>query len=515
MFVSTLLARAVERWPRRPALVDGDRVLTYAALGDRVGRLANALRGLGLEPGDGVLDLQSNSHTYVETDLALGVAGLVRVAVNNRLTVDEWSYIAENSGARALVYGKGYAGAAEDLRDRVPSLEVLVGVDGTGPGAAYETLLERSSPRASAARSGGDTLVSLNYSSGTTGRPKGCMRTARNRYASTQDMLLSLFGGALGPDDVWLHAGPITHASGLFVLPHIAAGASQVVLSRFDPEEVVRVLHARGVTGTVLVPTMLERVLAALPAAVDPAQRFPALRRVTYAGAPMAPERIEVARDALAGRLVQFYGLVEAIPPVTVLAADEHAERRLLPSAGRAVLGVALDVVGEDGATVPPGEIGELVVGGDHVMAGYWGLDDATGKAIRDGWLWTGDMAHRDGDGYVTLVDRKGDMIITGGYNVFPREIEEVLAEDPAVAEVAVVGVPDADWGEAVTAFVVAAGGADVDLPRLQELCASRLSSFKKPKTIRVVDDLPKTATGKIARKAVRDTARESEVTAS
>jgi acyl-CoA synthetase (AMP-forming)/AMP-acid ligase II len=455
------------------------------------------------------VDLQHNAHTYIETDLAMAKAGLVRVAVNYRLTTEDWAYIATDCGARALVYGEGFGDAADELIQRVGSFEVVIGVE-RGPGRAYETLLEEASATPPRVRMGPDDLVSLNYSSGTTGRPKGCMRTLRNRLASTRDMLVDLTVG-LGPDDVWLHAGPITHASGLFVLPHVAVGACQVVMTKFEPDAVLDLVEHQGVTGTVLVPTMLERVVAQ-----DPTHRdLSRLRRVAYAGAPMQPERITVADEAFGGRLVQFYGMVEAIPPVTVLSQADHraalaGERpTILGSAGRACMGVELEVVDEHGVAQPDGEHGELVISGDHVMAGYWGMADETGKVLREGRLWTGDMAWRDDEGYVTIIDRKNDMIITGGYNVYPREVEEVIAGDPAVSAVAVVGVADPDWGEAVTAVVVPRLGADIDVAELDSRCRQQLAPFKRPKRIESVEVLPITSAGKINRKAVRASLEE------
>jgi len=500
MDIASLLRRSVRHFASRPAVIHGERTLDYASLGERVDRLANALLGLGLRPGDRVIDLQHNAHTYIETDLALAVAGLVRVAVNPRLTPADWAFITGDSGARALIFGHGFAGTAEELLDKVDGIDVVIGTE-PGPGLDYEQALAAASPAPPPPRRvPPDELVSLNYSSGTTGRPKGCMRTLGNRLASLRDMLVDLFDGGLGPDDVWLHAGPLTHASGLFVLPHVAVGACQVVLPRFDAGAVLELVQRHRVSGTVLVPTMVERLVAEGLQGSD----LSSLSRVAYAGAPMASDRIRAANQALGGAMVQFYGMVEAIPPLTVLRHDDHDHPERLGSAGRAVLGAELELVDEAGAAVSDGVEGELVVRGDHVMAGYWGLQDATGKAIRDGALWTGDMARRTPDGYVTIIDRRNDMIITGGYNVFPREVEEDLAADPALAEVAVVGLPDPDWGQAVTALVVPRPGVTVDPERLRGRCLQGLASFKRPKRIEVVGALPKTAAGKIDKKALR-----------
>ncbi len=232
------------------------------------------------------------------------------------------------------------------------------------------------------------------------------------------------------------------------------------------------------------------------------------LRRVAYAGAPMAPERIRAANEVLASRLVQFYGMVEAIPPLTVLTQRDHRDyptHARIGSAGRPCLGVELDIVGDDGRPVATGDVGELVVGGDHVMAGYWGMEEATGKALRGGLLWTGDMAWQDDGGYVTIVDRKNDMIISGGYNVYPREVEDLLKTDASVGDAVVLGVPDPDWGQAVTAAVVVRPGATADRERLLELCRQNLAQFKRPKRIDFVESIPQTPAGKTDRKALLD----------
>ncbi len=505
MFVASLIQRAAMRWPSRPAVVDGDHSLRYDELLTRVARLANALTGLGLRPGDRIVDIQANAHTYLESDLACAVAGVVRVPVNVRLTLEEWNYIAANAGARGIIYGGRFVERVAELVASV-KFDVCIRVGGRGPGLDYERVLGDASSDLPARRSSPHEIVSLNYSSGTTGRPKGCIRTAANRFVSMQDMLMSLYQGTLTETDVFLHAGPMTHASGLFVLPHIAVGASQIVLDHFDADEVRDLLQSEPITGTVLVPTMLERLLATLPDERQPGE-LPSLRRLAYAGAPMAPDRILAAHERLPGVLTQFYGLVEAIPPITVLPTEDHGVERLRPSVGRAVLGVALRIVDEADRVCEPGRTGELVVGGLHVMAGYWADDESTLKSVNDGWLYTGDLAFSDTEGHVFLVDRKGDMIITGGYNVMPREVETVLQQAPGIAEVAVVGLPDPAWGEAVSAFVVAVDGVELDPEALLAHCAGRLASFKRPKRIEIVGQLPKTSTGKISRSALRGSA--------
>jgi acyl-CoA synthetase (AMP-forming)/AMP-acid ligase II len=309
----------------------------------------------------------------------------------------------------------------------------------------------------------------------------------------------AVLGGGPAPADVYLHAGPITHTSGLFVLSFLAAGAKQVILPAFDAAAVVEAVRERGVTHTALVPTMVARLIAV-------GEPLAGLKMLGYAGAPMPPEQIRRAHEALTPNLVQYYGLVEAIPPVTVLSAADHArglagEPELLTSAGRAAGEVELRIVDDAGRPLPAGEVGEVVTRGEHVMPGYWRADATAVKAVRDGWLHTGDLGRLDADGLLWLVDRKGDMIITGGYNVYPREVEDVVAEVPGVREVAVVGVADPEWGQRIVALYT---GDPAAADAVAAHCRARLASYKKPKEIRHVAEFPLNATGKIAKNVLR-----------
>ena len=504
MDVGTLVTRAARRFPDRVAVDGPGRSLTFAELGDRVVRLANALLAMGLQPGDRVLDLQSNSVNYLETDLAIRSAGLVRAALNYRLLTSDWERIADDSGARALIYDAQFADQTAELRDQLPHVVVI----GDGPGTPYEQLLTSGSTQALAPMEP-DALCGLHYSSGTTGHPKGAQRTHRNWFASVVNMTQDVLGGVPGHDDVYVHTGPITHTSGLFVLPFLVAGARQIVLPSWDPQTFVEAVAERGATHTAIVPTMVARLLT-LPG-VD-RSTFASLRMLGYAGAPMPPEQMRQAFERITPNLVQYYGLVEAIPPVTVLDALDHArglerEPELLSSAGRSALGVEVRVVDEEGQQVSPNEPGEVVTRGDHVMRGYWNAENRAdlSKSVVDGWLHTGDLGRVSEDGHLWLIDRKGDMIISGGYNIYPREVEDVVAEAPGVAEVAVIGVTDPDWGQRVVALVTALSGAVVDEAAVLEHCRERMASYKKPKEIRVVSEFPLNSTGKIAKKVLRE----------
>ncbi len=504
MDIGTLVARAAQRFGDRVAVEGPDASRTFRELGDRVTRLANALRGLGLEPGARVLDLQTNSTAYLETDLAIRAAGFVRTALNHRLHPTDWERIAHDSGAKALVYDAKFADDTETLRAGLQHVVVV----GDGPGIPAEELIADTSPTPLPALDP-DALCGLHYSSGTTGHPKGAQRTHRNWMASVVNMTHDVLGGPPRADDCYVHAGPITHTSGLFVLPFLVAGARQIVLPTWDPEMFIDAVQNRGATHAAIVPTMVARLLA-VPG-ID-RSALAGLKVLGYAGAPMPPDQMRQAHVKLTPHLVQYYGLVEAIPPVTVLDEELHArglagEPELLTSAGRAALGVEIAVVDESGNVLPPGEPGEVVTRGDHVMAGYFNAESRSdlGKSVVDGWLHTGDLGRMDPEGVLWLVDRKGDMIISGGYNIYPREVEEVVAEVEGVAEVAVVGVEDPDWGQRVVALVTTLPGRAVDPATVLAHCRSRMAAYKKPKEVRIVPELPLNSTGKIAKKVLRE----------
>ncbi len=511
MDVGRLVARSMRRYRDEVALIGPEGTLTYGEVGSRIMQLARALRGLGTEIGDRILDLQSNQLTYVETDLAISTAGLCRVALNYRLHPTDWVRIATDCQAKILIIDAKFWESASAVREMMDHVIVINGdADGALP---YDRFLGEQSTEPLLLSIDPDALVSLNYSSGTTGRPKGAIRTHRNRMASLHNIITDLLGRVPTGRDTWVHAGPITHTSGLFVLPYFAFGAKQIVQTKFDPDELVDAIENRGANATALVPTMVARLLAMPDISRE---RVANLELLGYAGAPMPPEQIRQCYERLTTKMAQYYGLVEAIPPVTVLSPEDHRRGifenpELLSSAGNPCNGVELRIVDESGIDVPAGEIGEVITRGDHVMRGYYGQageqdkDVTVAKAVRDGWLYTGDLGRLDLDDRLFLVDRKGDMIISGGYNIYPREIEDVIAEVPGIHEVAVIGVKDADWGQHVTAMYTVIPGAEVTISSILAHCASRLASYKKPKDIRLVDSFPLNSTGKIAKKVLRE----------
>jgi acyl-CoA synthetase (AMP-forming)/AMP-acid ligase II len=511
MEVGRLVARSMVRYRDRVALEGPEGVSTFGRTGARVMQLARGLRALGMQTGDRVLDLQSNQNTYIETDLGISTAGLCRVALNYRLHPSDWERIAADCTPRVLILDAKFWDDAAPVRAAVDHI-IVINADSAGHEGAvdYERFLAEQSDQPLLLGIEPDALVSLNYSSGTTGRPKGAIRTHRNRIASLHNIVTDLLRRVPDEADTWVHAGPVTHTSGLFVLPFFTFGARQIVQAKYDPQELVDAIMHRGATATALVPTMVARLLA-LPDLTR--EQLSGLTFLGYAGAPMPPDQIRECFARLTPNMAQYYGLVEAIPPVTVLGFEDHAagvagDESLLTSAGMACVGVEIRIVDEDGRDVPTGEIGEVITRGDHVMRGYYGQAGADGtvtKAVRDGWLHTGDLGRLDEQERLFLVDRKGDMIISGGYNIYPREIEDVIAEIPGVHEVAVVGVTDPEWGQHVTALLTLRDGAAVSPETVMAHCKDRMASYKKPKDVRIVESFPLNSTGKIAKKVLRE----------
>jgi acyl-CoA synthetase (AMP-forming)/AMP-acid ligase II len=474
------------------ALVHGQRNITYPALIDRVSRLASGLAELGVQRGDRVVLLLPNRAELVEVLWASFWAGFVAVPVNWHLHPDEVGYIVGDCEAAAVVVSDETAGVLDILPDHVRALR-LKGSDPADSGPDYEILLS-AEPGAMAEVSPDDPAW-LFYTSGTTGKPKGAVLSHRNLAAMTTAYHHDLDPVADG--SVYLHAAPLTHGSGLYLLPATARGATNVIAPglRFSPTSYLDLIEEHRAThAAFLAPTMLKRLL-------DEARgrTLTSLRSIVVGGAPLYQEDLRAAIGTFGPIIVQMYGQGESPMTIAVMAADEALAHP--GSCGRPFTNVDVRIVDTAGRSLPDGEDGEVLVRGDVVMRGYWHNPEATARTLVDGWLHTGDIGHFD-DGYLHLTDRAKDVIITGGSNVYPREVEEVLLTHPGVREAAVIGVPDTEWGESIRAFVVAE--PQLDTQQLIDHCRAHAASFKKPRDVVFVDELPKNAAGKILKRELR-----------
>ncbi len=498
MNLAAWLSRAGKYQGNNPAVGLGKRRLaTYGELAGRAARLAAGLQGVGLAAGDRVALIMSNSTAYAEALFGVWHAGLCAVPVNAKLHVDEFRYVLENSGARAVF-------VTQDLAPAVGSIALGGAVRVFEVGTRDYEALFRGDPAPMAETDPAD-VAWLFYTSGTTGRPKGAMLTHRVLMA----MSLNYFADvdAIGPGDCILHAAPMSHGSGLYLLPHVVAAACNVVpeSGRFDPEEICALMgHWHGIA-MFAAPTMLKR-LVDHPSDDDTAN----LKTIVYGGGPMYVADAKAALSRFGGKLVQIYGQGESPMTITHVSRAVHLDRdhprweERLGSVGVAQSVVQVRVADAADRTLPAGETGEVLVRGDAVMAGYWRNPEATAQALAGGWLHTGDVGAMDEDGFLTLKDRSKDMIISGGSNIYPREVEEVLLGHPDIAEVSVIGRADPDWGESVVAYVVPRAGATVDPAALDRLCLERIARFKRPKAYETISELPKNNYGKVLKTALR-----------
>ena len=495
MNLAHLLARVAAQDPRRPAVLLGERVLLdYGALAQRCARLAAGLREAGLAPGERIALYLRNAPAYLELMWGAWWAGLVIVPINAKLHWKEASWIAEHSGARLCF-------TTHDAGQEWPTDLRRVDVDS----ADYAALVAPE-PLAIETRDATD-LAWLFYTSGTTGRPKGVMLSHRNLMT----MGLSYFSDvdAIAADDATVYAAPMSHGAGLYAVPHMMAGARHVVPASggFDAAELFDLSRTVGRLSLFAAPTMVRRL-------VDHAERHAldgdGFKTVVYGGAPMYAADIARALRVMGPRFVQIYGQGESPMTITALsrrhlcdtAHPQHAQR--VASVGVTHTVVELRIVDEQGQAVPNGTAGEVLVRGDTVMAGYWRDEAATAATLRNGWLHTGDIGSVDEHGFLTLKDRSKDVIISGGSNIYPREVEEVLLMDPAVAEASVIGAPDPEWGEVVIAFVVPREGLAIDAARLDALCLAHIARFKRPKRYQIVEALPKSHYGKVLKTELR-----------
>lgn len=508
MYLTQPLHRATRLHPKKTATIFGARRHDYATVTDRVARLAGALRGLGVSAGDRVGILSLNSDRYFEYFYATWWAGAVVNACNTRWSVAEIAYSLQDCDTRVLLVDDTFLPKLAELRAQAGCLSVLIHCgDGPTPDGLlrYEDLVARTSPAEEQLRAGED-LAGIYYTGGTTGFPKGVMLPHRALYANA----LAL-GGAHGGDLgalVGLHAAPMFHlADGMFLGTLAMAGATHLMLPAFKPDEVAAIIATEKVSAALLVPTMIQMLVDA-PAARE--HDLSSLQLLMYGGSPIAEALIDRAL-ALMPRLnmLQAYGMTEMGPVVTILPADCHAgagrARGKVRSGGKPCSICDAKIIDAEGREVARGTVGEIAVRGPGMMLGYWNKPEETARAIRDGWYHTGDGAYMDEDGFIFIADRLKDMIVTGGENVYSVEVENAVAQHPAVLQCAVIAVPDERWGEIVHACVVCRPGAPVTLEDLQAHCKERIANYKLPRSLQVVDALPMSGAGKILKNKLRE----------
>ncbi|WP_291846142.1 AMP-binding protein [Bradyrhizobium sp.] len=499
MNLSMSLRTAAIRLPNQPAITAGETRQSYGVLEDRVGKLAAGLRSrLNLTPGNRVGLAMENCADYLMILYGIWRAGLVAVPMNAKLHAKEMAFILCNSGCKLCF-------ATSDVAERLGSesrggLPRIV-VAGTPD---LERLLVNEP--VTTVSSAPEDEAWLFYTSGTTGRPKGAVLSHRNLLFMSHCYYADI--DQIDERDVKIHAAPLSHASGLYAIPHLARGSHQIVLAgSFDPDQIYDLLARHQNVTLFGAPTMVSRLVNHDRAGTAAIKN---LKTLYFGGAPMYASDLKQALELFGPRLTQIYGQGESPMTITslpkhLLGQSRHPRREaLIASCGFARTGVEVRVVDENGQPAAVEEIGEVITRSDCVMQGYWDNAEANAKSLRDGWLWTGDLGSMDAEGFLTLKDRSKDMIISGGSNIYPRELEEVLLKHPAILECAVIGVPDPEWGEAVTAFVTLRPGQEVGDNELDQLCLDNVARYKRPKSYHRIDSLPKSSYGKILKTELR-----------
>lgn len=504
MNLTQMLNSAASATPGATSTRFGDRARTWGETRERVARMASALKSMGVGAGDRVAILALNSDRYTEYYFAVWWAGAVVVPMNVRWSATENAYSLRDSGAKVLFVDAAFAPMVPAIRAEVDSVGSLVFLDdGDVPPdmLGFEALIQ-SNDSCEDAGTGGEDLAGLYYTGGTTGFPKGVMLPHRALWYNSLALAKHI---GLEPGDVYLHAAPMFHlADGAASNATSIVGAGHAYVSAFDVEAVLDAIESQGVTHALMVPTMIGMLLQHPGFEPD---RLKSLRTLVYGASPM-PEG--VLRDALVKLpdvdLIQAYGQTEMAPMITVLSAAEHTlDGPKLRSAGRVGVGCEVRIVGVEGQELPAGEVGEIVARSPGCMQGYWNLPEQTASTLVEGWVHTGDGAYRDEDGFIFIVDRLKDMIVTGGENVFSAEVESAISTHPDVAEVAVVGIPSEKWGEAVHAIVVPREGEGLTEDEIIAHCKPLIANYKCPRSVTLRQEpLPLSGAGKVLKRDLR-----------
>jgi len=497
MPLNEILPKAIRLWPKKEAIVCGSIRLTYEQLGKRVFSLCKGLSQVGLKKGDRIAILHENCHKFLELYFATAHLGAVLVPINIRLSLNEISMILEDSDASIIL-------SQEKFKEKIPKQIKVIWSE-----SQYEELINKYDPEIPEVEIKDSDIAHLYYTSGTTGRPKGVILTHKNVKIHALGTIAEL---QLTDADNWIHAAPMFHLADAWATFSITwVGGKHVFVPVFDTGAVLRLIQEEKITITNLIPTMLNMMVHHPD--VDKYD-YSSLRVLMSGGAPIAPELVKKIISTFGCDYIQTYGMTETSPYLTLSILKEHLKKlppeeqlKYKAKTGREFITVSLRVVDEDGKDVKRDgkQVGEIIVKGDTITPGYWNMPDETRKAIKDGWLYTGDLATIDEEGYVQIVDRKKDMIITGGENVYSTEVENVLYMHPAILEAAVIGVPDEKWGEAVKAVVVLKEGYNLTEQEIISFCKEHLAHYKAPKSVDFVDSLPKTGSGKIYKKGLRE----------
>ena len=515
MILTEPLMKALKFFPKKEAIVCGERRWTYQEFYDRVNRLSHYLKDLGVEKNDKVAILHPNCHYFLEAYYGITQIGAISVPINYRLSSGEIAFILQDSESKILIADPIFQKQVDPIRGEIKD---IVGIIWTGEGKVnkesgdlnYEMVLHQTNFSAlPETRITDDDIAQIYYTSGTTGRPKGVMLSHKNVNTHALGTIAELH---LTDSDVWIHVAPLFHLADAWATWAITwVGGTHILIREFDAKIVLETIEREKVTLTNLIPTMLNLMVNH-----PEVGRFDysSLRVLLSGGAPIAPEVVRKVVETFKCDYIQTYGMTETSPYLTLSILKDHLKKlsyedqlRFKSKTGREFIGVELKVVNERGGEIKRDEkeVGEIIVKGDIVTKGYWKLPEETKKSIKDGWLYTGDMAVMDEEGYVTIVDRKKDMILTGGENVYSTEVENILYMHPAILECAVVGVPDQKWGEAVKGIVVLKPGQKATAEEIIQFCKDRIARYKAPKSIDFIDALPRTGSGKIHKKGLRD----------
>jgi long-chain acyl-CoA synthetase len=510
LLLGETLQQALRRYPRAVATLCGSTRHTYEEFYERVCRLANGLAGLGLEKGDRIAVLMLNCHRFLEIYYACALGGYVIVPLNVRWGAKEFAYALQDCHPKVFMLDAVVAQHLGPFLEPIRSFGVqhfLFASEERPPAGmiAYEELLRRSTSAPPSVELSEDDLAGLFYTSGTTGEPKGVMLTHKNLILNAYHAQIAIRFDA---ESVYLHAAPMFHlADGAATYTVTWNGGTHAFVPKFDPADLLKAISRHRVTSTVLVPTMINMLINHPDMEKSD---LSSLQQIMYGASPIPPELLKRAMQTLKCRFQQGYGMTEAAPLVSVLTAQDHEralrqDEKLLASAGRPIFGVDVRIVNDEDRDLSIGEVGEIVVRGPNLMKGYWQKPEETERALRGGWYHTKDMARQDSEGYLYIVDRKDDMIITGGENVYSTEVEAVLYQRSEILEAVVIGVPDERWGEAIKALVVPRSGVHLSEAEVIAHCKAVLSPYKVPRSVEFVAELPKSGTGKILKSALRE----------